>query len=43
MRLLLGWAINAAALFLLPYLVPAVQIKKYTNGEDADSAMKCGI
>ena len=31
MRLLLGWAINAAALFLLPYLVPAVQIKSFVT------------
>jgi len=29
MKLLLGWAINAAALFLLPYLVPAVQVKGF--------------
>ncbi len=29
MKLLLGWAINAAALFLLPYVVPAVQIKSF--------------
>ncbi|MGE0803302.1 MAG: phage holin family protein [Lautropia sp.] len=29
MKLLLGWAINAAALFLLPYLVPAVQMKSF--------------
>ena len=29
MRLLLGWAINAAALFLLPYLVPAVQVSSF--------------
>lgn len=29
MRLLLGWAINAAALFLLPYIVPAVQISSF--------------
>jgi len=26
MRLLLGWAINAGVLLLLPYLIPAVQI-----------------
>ena len=31
MRLLLGWAINAAALFLLPYLVPAVHIKSFVT------------
>ena len=31
MRLLLGWAINAAALFLLPYLVSAVQIKSFVT------------
>jgi putative membrane protein len=29
MKLLLGWAINAVALFLLPYLVPAVQIRTF--------------
>jgi len=29
MKLLLGWAINATALFLLPYVVPAVQIKGF--------------
>lgn len=29
MRLLLGWAINAIALFLLPYIVPAVQLKGF--------------
>lgn len=27
MRLLLGWAINAAVLLLLPYIVPAVHIR----------------
>jgi putative membrane protein len=29
MKLLLGWAINAIALFLLPYIVPAVQVKSF--------------
>lgn len=29
MKLLLGWAINAVALFLLPYIVPAVQVKGF--------------
>lgn len=29
MRLLLGWAINAAVLLLLPYLIPAVQIRDF--------------
>ena len=29
MKLLLGWAINAVALFLLPYIVPAVQVKSF--------------
>jgi putative membrane protein len=29
MKLLLGWAINAVALFLLPYLVPAVQVRGF--------------
>lgn len=29
MRLLLGWAINAGVLLLLPYLVPAVQVKDF--------------
>jgi putative membrane protein len=29
MRLLLGWAINAAAVFLLPYIVPAVQVRSF--------------
>lgn len=27
MRLLLGWAINAVVLLLLPYLIPAVQMR----------------
>ncbi len=27
MRILLAWAINAAALLVLPYIVPAVQIR----------------
>ncbi len=31
MRLLLGWAINAVALFLLPYIVPAVQVKSFAT------------
>jgi putative membrane protein len=29
MKLLLGWAINAVALLLLPYIVPAVQVKGF--------------
>ncbi|MBA3478707.1 MAG: phage holin family protein [Lautropia sp.] len=29
MKLLLGWAINAVALILLPYIVPAVQIRGF--------------
>jgi putative membrane protein len=29
MRLLLGWAINAGVLLLLPYMIPAVQIKDF--------------
>ena len=29
MRLLLGWLINAAAIFLLPYLLAAVNIKDF--------------
>jgi putative membrane protein len=29
MRLLLGWAINAGVLLLLPYLIPAVQITTF--------------
>ena len=29
MRLLLGWAINAGVLLLLPYLIPAVQIRGF--------------
>jgi len=29
MRLLLGWAINAGVLLLLPYLLPAVQVKDF--------------
>ena len=29
MRLLLGWAINAGVLLLLPYLIPAVQIRTF--------------
>ena len=29
MKLLLGWAINAVALFLLPYIVPIVQVKSF--------------
>ena len=29
MKLLLGWAINAVALFLLPYIVPAVQVQGF--------------
>ncbi|MFN9772595.1 MAG: phage holin family protein [Burkholderiales bacterium] len=29
MRLLLGWAINAGVLLLLPYLLPAVQVKSF--------------
>ena len=29
MRLLLGWAINAGVLLLLPYLIPAVHVKSF--------------
>ncbi|RPH41185.1 MAG: phage holin family protein [Burkholderiales bacterium] len=29
MRLLLGWAINAGVLLLLPYLLPAVQVSSF--------------
>jgi putative membrane protein len=29
MRMLLGWAINAGALLLLPYILPAVQVKSF--------------
>lgn len=29
MRILLGWAINAGALLLLPYLLPAVTVTDY--------------
>ena len=29
MRLMLGWAINAGVLLLLPYLIPAVQVKSF--------------
>jgi putative membrane protein len=29
MRLLLGWAINAGVLLLLPYLLPAVQVRDF--------------
>jgi putative membrane protein len=29
MRILLAWAINAGALMLLPYLIPAVQLKGF--------------
>ena len=29
MRLLLGWAINAGVLLLLPYLLPAVQVEDF--------------
>lgn len=28
-RLLLGWGINAAAIFLLPYILSAVQLKSF--------------
>jgi putative membrane protein len=31
MRLLLGWAINAGVLLLLPYLIPAVQVSSFTS------------
>jgi putative membrane protein len=31
MRILLGWAINAGVLLLLPYLVPAVQLKDFPS------------
>lgn len=29
MRLFLGWAINAAAIFFLPYILPSVEIKSF--------------
>jgi putative membrane protein len=29
MKMLLGWAINAGVLLLLPYLIPAVQVKSF--------------
>ena len=29
MRLLLSWAINAGVLLLLPYVIPAVQVKSF--------------
>ena len=29
MRLLIGWAINAGVLLLLPYVLPAVQVKSF--------------
>lgn len=29
MKLLLGWAINAGVLLLLPYLLPAVQVRSF--------------
>ena len=29
LKILLGWAINAAAIFLLPYVLPSVQISGY--------------
>ena len=29
MKMLLGWAINAGVLLLLPYLIPAVQVKNF--------------
>jgi putative membrane protein len=29
MRLLLGWAINAGVLLLLPYVIPAVQVSSF--------------
>lgn len=28
-RILLGWAINAAAVFLLPYVLPSVQVASF--------------
>jgi putative membrane protein len=31
MRLLLGWAINAGVLLLLPHLIPAVQIRSFAT------------
>lgn len=31
MRLLLGWAINAGVLLLLPYLIPAVQVSSFAS------------
>lgn len=29
MKMLLGWGINAGVLLLLPYLIPAVQVKSF--------------
>ena len=31
MKLLLAWAINAAALFLLPYIISAVKVPSFTT------------
>ena len=29
LKILLGWAINAAAIFLLPYILPSVQLRSF--------------
>ena len=41
MRLLLGWAINAGVLLLIPYLIPAVQISSF--GAALVSALVLGL
>jgi putative membrane protein len=41
MKLLLGWAINAGVLLLLPYLIPAVQVK--TTGTALLAALLLGL
>ena len=39
MRLLIGWAINAAVLLLIPYIVPAVQIRGLGTVEGFGTAL----
>lgn len=41
MRLLLGWAINAGVLLLIPYIIPAVQISGF--GTALVSALVLGL
>ena len=43
MKLLLGWAINAVALFLLPYIVPAVQVKSFGTALVVALVIGCSI